>query len=116
VPQAPPPPPWIPAAPGRVSAEDTDSPAGVVNLLTSSEVAVGEALVTSPLVDMVSFTGSTAAGRRIMADASGTLKKVFLELGGKSAFVVLDDAPLDLAGMFAGFTICSHAGQGCAIT
>jgi acyl-CoA reductase-like NAD-dependent aldehyde dehydrogenase len=51
-----------------------------------------------------------------MAAASATVKKVFLELGGKSAFVVMDDAPLDLAAMFAGFTICSHAGQGCAIT
>jgi aldehyde dehydrogenase (NAD+) len=44
------------------------------------------------------------------------VKKVFLELGGKSAFIVLDDAELELAAMFAGFTICSHAGQGCAIT
>jgi aldehyde dehydrogenase (NAD+) len=65
---------------------------------------------------MVSFTGSTATGRRIMAAASDTVTKVFLELGGKSAFIVLDDADLDLAAMFAGFTICSHAGQGCAIT
>ncbi len=114
--KAPPQTPWVTAALGKVIAEQTDIPPGVVNVLTSSEVAVGEALVTSPLVDMVSFTGSTAAGRRIMADASATVKKVFLELGGKSAFVVLDDAPLDLAGMMAGFTICSHAGQGCAIT
>jgi acyl-CoA reductase-like NAD-dependent aldehyde dehydrogenase len=114
--KAPPQTPWITAALGKVIAESTDIPPGVVNVLTSSEVAVGEALVTDPLVDMVSFTGSTAAGRRIMADASATVKKVFLELGGKSAFVVMDDAPLDLAGMFAGFTICSHAGQGCAIT
>jgi acyl-CoA reductase-like NAD-dependent aldehyde dehydrogenase len=114
--KAPPQTPWITAALGKVIAEQTDIPPGVVNILTSSEVAVGEALVTSPLVDMISFTGSTAAGRRIMADASATVKKVFLELGGKSAFVVMDDAPLDLAGMFAGFTICSHAGQGCAIT
>jgi aldehyde dehydrogenase (NAD+) len=114
--KAPPQTPWITAALGKVIAESTDIPAGVVNVLTSSEVAVGEALVTDPMVDMVSFTGSTAAGRRIMADASATVKKVFLELGGKSAFVVMDDAPLDIAGMFAGFTICSHAGQGCAIT
>jgi aldehyde dehydrogenase (NAD+) len=114
--KAPPQTPWITAALGKVIAESTDIPPGVVNVLTSSEVAVGEALVTDPMVDMVSFTGSTAAGRRIMADASATVKKVFLELGGKSAFVVMDDAPLDIAGMFAGFTICSHAGQGCAIT
>jgi acyl-CoA reductase-like NAD-dependent aldehyde dehydrogenase len=65
---------------------------------------------------MVSFTGSTATGRRIMAAASDTVKKVFLELGGKSAFIVMDDAEMELAAMFAGFTICSHAGQGCAIT
>ena len=114
--KAPPQCPWITAALGRVIAEDTDLPAGVINILTSSEVAVGEAMVKSPLVDMVSFTGSTAAGRRIMADASATVKKVFLELGGKSACIVLDDAPLDLAAMMAAFTITSHAGQGCAIT
>ncbi|MBN2622042.1 MAG: aldehyde dehydrogenase family protein [Acidimicrobiales bacterium] len=114
--KAPPQTPWITAALGKVIAEQTDIPPGVVNVLTSSEVAVGEAMVQSPLVDMVSFTGSTAAGRRIMADASATVKKVFLELGGKSAFVVVDDAPLDVAAMFAAFTITSHAGQGCAIT
>ncbi len=114
--KAPPQCPWITAALGRVIAEDTDIPAGVINILTSSEVSVGEAMVRSPLVDMVSFTGSTAAGRRIMADASATVKKVFLELGGKSACIVLDDAPLDLAAMMAAFTITSHAGQGCAIT
>ena len=114
--KAPPQTPWITAALGKVIAENTDIPAGVVNVLTSSELAVGEAIVQSPQVDMVSFTGSTAAGRRIMADASATVKKVFLELGGKSAFVVMDDAPLDIAAMFAAFTIVSHAGQGCAIT
>jgi acyl-CoA reductase-like NAD-dependent aldehyde dehydrogenase len=114
--KAPPQTPWITAALGRVVAERTDIPPGVVNVLTSDAVEVGEALVTDPLVDMVSFTGSTAAGRRIMAAASDTVKKVFLELGGKSAFVVLDDADMELAAMFAGFTICSHAGQGCAIT
>jgi acyl-CoA reductase-like NAD-dependent aldehyde dehydrogenase len=114
--KAPPQAPWISAALGRAIAEHTDIPAGVVNVLTGAAAEVGEVLVTDPMVDMVSFTGSTATGRRIMAAASATVKKVFLELGGKSAFVVMDDAPLDLAAMFAGFTICSHAGQGCAIT
>jgi aldehyde dehydrogenase (NAD+) len=108
--------PWISAALGRVVAEHTDIPPGVVNLLTGATVEVGEALVTDPQVDMVSFTGSTAVGRRIMAAAAGTVKKTFLELGGKSAFIVMDDADLSLATMFSGFTICSHAGQGCAIT
>jgi aldehyde dehydrogenase (NAD+) len=114
--KAPPQTPWITAALGKVIAEQTDIPPGVVNVLTSSSIEVGKAMVTDPMVDMVSFTGSTAAGRNIMAAASATVKRVFLELGGKSAFVVMDDAPLDIAGMFAGFTICSHAGQGCAIT
>ncbi|HUR76865.1 MAG TPA: aldehyde dehydrogenase family protein [Acidimicrobiales bacterium] len=114
--KGPPQTPWITAALGKLIAEETDIPAGVVNVLTSSSAAVGELLVTDPAVDMVSFTGSTATGRRIMAAASETVKRVFLELGGKSAFVVLDDAQLELATMFAGFTICSHAGQGCAIT
>lgn len=108
--------PWVTATLGRIIAETTDIPAGVVNVLTAAGSDVGEVLVTDPRVDMVSFTGSTSTGRRIMAAASATVKKVFLELGGKSAFVVMDDADLDVAAMFAGFTICSNAGQGCAIT
>jgi acyl-CoA reductase-like NAD-dependent aldehyde dehydrogenase len=114
--KAPPQTPWISAALGKLVAEHTDIPAGVVNVLTSDAVEVGQVLVTDPRVDMVSFTGSTAAGRSIMAAAGPTVKKTFLELGGKSAFIALDDAEMELAAMFAGFTICSHAGQGCAIT
>ena len=107
--------PLITLALGELIAEHTDIPPGVVNVISSSEVAVGEALTTSPDVDAVTFTGSTATGRRIMAAASATVKRVFLELGGKSALVVLDDA--DLAGPIgtAAFATCSHAGQGCAI-
>jgi len=107
--------PLISLALGELIAEHTDIPAGVVNVISSSEAAVGEALTTSPDVDAVTFTGSTATGRRIMAAASATVKRVFLELGGKSALVVLDDA--DLAGPIgtAAFATCSHAGQGCAI-
>ena len=107
--------PLITLALGELIAEHTDIPPGVVNVLSSSDVAVGEALTTSPDVDVVTFTGSTATGRRIMAAASATIKRVFLELGGKSALVVLDDA--DLAGPLAvaAFATCSHAGQGCAI-
>ena len=114
--KGPPDAPWLTASLGRLIAEETDIPPGVVNVLTSQSVEVGEVLTTDPLVDMVSFTGSTPVGRRIMAAASDTVKKVFLELGGKSAFIVLDDADLSIAAMFAGFTVCSHAGQGCAIT
>ncbi|MEO3787481.1 aldehyde dehydrogenase family protein [Actinocorallia sp. B10E7] len=108
--------PLITLALGELIAEHTDIPAGVINVVASSEVAVGEVLTTHPDVDIVSFTGSTAVGRQIMAAASGTLKRVFLELGGKSAMIVLDDADFDASSMFAAFTICSHAGQGCALT
>jgi aldehyde dehydrogenase (NAD+) len=71
-------------------------------------------LTTDPRVDLVTFTGSTATGRRIMERASATVKRVFLELGGTSANLVLDDADLGVvAGAAAG--MCMHAGQGCAI-
>ncbi|MGI8329381.1 aldehyde dehydrogenase family protein [Actinomadura scrupuli] len=108
--------PLITLALGELIASHTDIPPGVVNVLSSSEVVVGEVLTTHPDVDMITFTGSTATGRRIMEAASRTVKRVFLELGGKSAMVVLDDADLAIAAMFAAFAICSHAGQGCAIT
>jgi acyl-CoA reductase-like NAD-dependent aldehyde dehydrogenase len=72
-------------------------PAGVFNLVNGTGVDVGEALVRHPDVDMVSYTGSTVTGRRIMATAAPTVKKLALELGGKSASVVLADAPLEQA-------------------
>ena len=67
-------------------------PAGVFNLVTGTGPVVGEAMVTHPEVDMVSFTGSTRAGKRVSELASQTVKRVALELGGKSAAVILDDA------------------------
>ena len=87
--------PWNATRLGRLVAERTDFPAGVIQVLTTSDNAVAEDLVTDPRVDMVSFTGSTAVGRRIMAAAAPTLKRLFLELGGKSAHVVLDDADME---------------------
>ncbi len=108
--------PWCATVLGRLVAEETDIPAGVVNILPSSDPAFGARLVRDDRVDQVTFTGSTATGRTVMADAAGTLKRVFLELGGKSAFVVLDDADLPGACGVAAFTVCVHAGQGCAIT
>lgn len=108
--------PLIALALGELILNETDIPAGVVNVVTAVDVEAAEVLTTHPDVDLISFTGSTAVGRRIMAAASDTVKKVFLELGGKSALVVLDDADQDIAAMMAAFTICSHAGQGCAIT
>ncbi|MFI7530224.1 aldehyde dehydrogenase family protein [Nocardia salmonicida] len=101
---------------GEIIAEHTDIPAGVVNVLTSADVEVGKLMTTHPDVDVVSFTGSSAVGRQIMSAAGDTLKRVFLELGGKSAMVLLDDADFALAAMYCAFTACNHAGQGCAIT
>jgi aldehyde dehydrogenase (NAD+) len=107
--------PLITLALGELIHSHTDIPPGVVNVLSSSSTSVGEALTTSPDVDVVTFTGSTATGRQIMAAASSTIKRVFLELGGKSALVVLDDADIMGPAQLAAFAACSHAGQGCAI-
>jgi acyl-CoA reductase-like NAD-dependent aldehyde dehydrogenase len=98
---------------GRLIAERTDIPAGVVNVVTASEHLVGEELTLSPKVDLVSFTGSTAVGQRIMEKGAATMKRLFLELGGKSATIVLEDADLDLSCLI-GIAPCMHAGQGCA--
>ena len=78
-------------------AHEAGLPAGVFNLISGTGASVGEALVQHPDVDMVSFTGSTRAGKRISELAAGTVKRVSLELGGKSASVVLDDADLGAA-------------------
>lgn len=108
--------PWCAAAVGQIIAEHTDFPPGVINIVTSSDHAVGAMLSKDARVDMVSFTGSTTTGRAVMTDAAASIKKVFLELGGKSAFLVLDDADLGGACAMAAFTAAMHAGQGCAIT
>ena len=72
-------------------------PPGVLNIVHGTGPAVGEAIASHPDIDLVSFTGSVRAGRRVAALAADTIKKVTLELGGKSAFIVLDDAPLEKA-------------------
>jgi len=90
-------------------------PAGVINVVFGKDPAlVGEMLVKDPRVDLISFTGSTAVGRRIMEQGAPTLKRVFLELGGKSAKIVLDDAP-NFAMDVAMTMLVFHAGQGCAV-
>lgn len=106
--------PWSATVLGRLVAEKTEIPPGVVNVVASSDHTVGEPLAADPRVDMVTFTGSTATGRRIMELAARTVKKVFLELGGKSAHVVLDDAPPSVWGQ--GALVCTHGGQGCALS
>ncbi len=104
------------SAVARIVAEETDIPAGVLNVVNSADHALGAQLSGDPRVDVVSFTGSTATGRAVMRSAAENLTKVFLELGGKSAFVILDDADIAAASSMAAFTVSTHAGQGCAIT
>jgi aldehyde dehydrogenase (NAD+) len=106
--------PWNATRLGRLVAEQTDIPAGVLNVVTSSDHLVGEVLTLDPRVDVISFTGSTATGRRIMEKGAASMKRLFLELGGKSAHIVLDDADLAATVPGAAF-VCVHAGQGCAM-
>jgi aldehyde dehydrogenase (NAD+) len=108
--------PWLACELGRLVTECTDTPPGVFNVVTPRANEVASSLVTDPRVDLVSFTGSTATGRAIMAAAAPTLKRVLLELGGKSASIVLDDADLGAAVGATAFAVAIHAGQGCALT
>ena len=93
--------------------QEADIPPGVVNVIAGPGGTVGEELASNPLVDKTAFTGSTEVGRRIMQLASGTVKAVTLELGGKSANIVLDDADLDLAAAAVLFGTFLHGGQVC---
>ncbi len=109
--------PWSALLLGHVIAEHTDIPAGVVNIVTAEDKTIGELLTTDPRVDMISFTGSTPVGRRIMEAASANLTKVFLELGGKSVSLVLDDvADFGMVAATAAFGTATVCGQGCALT
>ena len=93
---------------------DIGLPAGVFNLVTGYGPVVGEAIAAHPDVDMVSFTGSTRAGKRVSELAAQTIKKVSLELGGKSANVILDDADFDKA-VKSGVGACYfNSGQTCS--
>lgn len=101
---------------GRIIAEHTDIPSGVVNIITSADKAiVGEALTGDPRVDVFHFTGSPLVGQRIMERAAQGLRHVALELGGKSANIVLDDADLDATLPFSAAMACTLSGQGCAL-
>ncbi len=96
-------------------ADKAGFPKGVFNVVFGSDPAeAGEILVADPRVDLISFTGSTGVGKRIMEVGAQTLKRVFLELGGKSAKIVLDDAP-NFAMDVAMSPLLFHAGQGCAV-
>jgi aldehyde dehydrogenase (NAD+) len=95
-------------------AHEVGFPPGVLNVVTGKDPALlGEMLVTDKRVDLISFTGSTGIGKRIMEKGAPTLKRLFLELGGKSAAIVLEDAP-QFAAAVCSAMVCFHAGQGCA--
>src|ERR1700736_1195981 len=98
---------------GRLIAEKTDIPAGVVNVVTASDHFVGEELTLSAKVDLISFTGSTVVGQRIMEKGAATMKRLFLELGGKSATIVLEDSDFNTACLI-GIGPLMPAGPGCA--
>ncbi len=89
-------------------------PAGLLNIVTGYGPVVGEAIASHPLVDMVSFTGSVRAGKRVGSLAGEWIKKVTLELGGKSAFVVLDDAPFEKAITVGARNSMLNSGQTCS--
>ncbi|MEU5779028.1 aldehyde dehydrogenase family protein [Streptomyces venezuelae] len=93
--------------------EEAGVPPGVVNVVSGTDSAVGEAAVASPDVDMVSFTGSTAVGQRIGEVCGRDMKRQLMELGGKGAAIVLDDADLDAAVAGIGTTFSFYSGQIC---
>ncbi|MBQ0998873.1 aldehyde dehydrogenase family protein [Streptomyces sp. RK62] len=93
--------------------EAAGAPPGVVNVVSGSSVEVGEALVASPDVDMVSFTGSTAVGQRIAEVCGRDMRRQLMELGGKGAALVLDDADVDSAVSGIGTTFSFYSGQIC---
>ncbi|KUH64352.1 aldehyde dehydrogenase [Mycolicibacterium novocastrense] len=94
------------------AAEAVGLPDGVLSVVAETGTAAAELLTSHPAVDMVSFTGSTLAGRRILAQAAPTVKRVSLELGGKSAQIYLPDA-VDRAAVGAAMVVMSTAGQAC---
>jgi aldehyde dehydrogenase (NAD+) len=96
------------------AAREIGLPAGVLNVVSGQGRVVGEAISSHPQIDMVSFTGSQAAGSRVAAVAGAGIRRVCLELGGKSALVVLEDAPFDKA-IAAGVNHCmQNSGQTCS--
>jgi len=95
---------------------ECDLPPGVFNVVTGQGPELGAELAESPFVDKISFTGSVSIGKKVALAAASTLKRVHLELGGKSAQIVLDDFELDAAAPPSAGPTFFHAGQGCAMT
>lgn len=107
--------PWSTTRLGRLIAEHTDIPPGVVNVVATPSNEVAGMLGTDPRVDLISFTGSTEVGKLLMRRGADSMKRMFLELGGKSVAIVLDDAnPAVIVPSAVG--VCVHAGQACAAT
>jgi acyl-CoA reductase-like NAD-dependent aldehyde dehydrogenase len=96
------------------AAEAAGLPPGVLNVI-SGHGEVGDELTSNPMVDMVTFTGSTATGKRILGSAAGTVKRVQLELGGKSAQILLDDVGEEYAHSVGFGAVLTHCGQGCVL-
>jgi len=88
-------------------------PKGVLNVVTGLAAPIGKEMTESPVVRKLSFTGSTAVGKMLMAQCAGTVKKISLELGGNAPFIVFDDADLDAAAKLAVATKFRNAGQTC---
>lgn len=100
----------------QIAAESTDIPPGVFNAISSHDKAIaGDALTGDPRVDLFHFTGSPGVGQRIQQRAAVGIRKVVLELGGKSANILLPDADLDVACTFGVGMCMSASGQGCAL-
>jgi acyl-CoA reductase-like NAD-dependent aldehyde dehydrogenase len=97
------------------AADAAGLPPGVLNVVIDQAIEGGKLITTHPAVDMVTFTGSTQVGRQIMAQAASTVKKVHLELGGKSAAIYLPEAAENAWHMCLG-VFMAHQGQGCAVT
>ncbi|MFJ9026843.1 aldehyde dehydrogenase family protein [Streptomyces sp. NPDC102259] len=93
--------------------QSTDLPAGVVNVITGSGRIAGEAIINHPGIDKVTFTGSTSVGKHILEASTGNLKRVTLELGGKSPDIIFADADLKAAAAGAAAGFCAGTGQGC---
>ena len=105
--------PWAGLELGRIAAEETDIPPGIFQVVVSNDNDTAAVLTSDPRVDMVSFTGSTAVGRKILAAVAPTVKKTVMELGGKSTHIVLDDADLVKVLPLAAGGVCTMSGQGC---
>ncbi|MEU8708303.1 aldehyde dehydrogenase family protein [Streptomyces sp. NPDC048565] len=93
--------------------EHTDLPDGVLNIITGPGQSTGEALITHRDVNKISFTGSTAVGKHVLETSARDLKRVTLELGGKSPFIVFEDADLEAAAAASALAFCAGSGQSC---